>query len=187
MKITVIAATLLSLSSLAATPAGAQTVRPGLWEMQSSLGKGYGKSLAGVVANNKKMMADMPAEARKELEAIEAENAGQVRYTDDHVITKSCLTKEQAARVDRMWTGKGNNCKEQHSPLVGGVMKISFSCTNPASTGSGTLRFRGDTGFDMEMSATTTMKGQPFVTKATASGKWLGANCGKIAPDTDED
>jgi hypothetical protein len=186
MKTSLIAVPLLSMFAVAAAPASAQAIKPGLWEVKSSLGKGYGKSLAAVAANNKKMIAEMSPATRKEMEAIEAENADEVQYTDDHVITKSCITKEQASKLDKVW-GKQDNCNYQNSPLVGGVMKMTFSCTDSKSTGTGTLRLRGDTGFDMEMTSSGSVQGKRFDMKATASGKWLGANCGKIEPDTDEE
>ena len=187
MKNTLVAFTLLSLSTIAAIPACAQTVKPGLWEIQNSMGKGWGKAMAGIEANNKKMMAAMSAEARKEMAAVEAENAGRTRYTDDHIIVKACITKEQVANISKMLPPPQGNCTEQRSPMIAGVMKIDHKCTNPASTGSTTLRLRGDTGFDMEGTSSMTVQGQRHTTNGTTSGKWLGANCGKIEPDTDED
>jgi hypothetical protein len=182
MKTLIVAVTLLSLSTIAATSASAQTVKPGLWEVKTSLGKGFGKGMAAVAANNKKMMAGMSAEERKEMEALE----GPIRYTDDDVITKDCLTKEQATKIEKIWQHEGN-CKEQRSPLVGGVMTVNVSCTDPQSTGKGTIRFQGDTGFDMKMTSTTTVQGKSFDMKGTTSGKWLGADCGSIKPGTEED
>jgi transketolase len=182
MKKFFVAVTLLSMSTIAATTASAQSVKPGLWEVKSSMGKGFGKGMAAIAANNKKMMAGMSAETRKEMEALQP----PIRYTDDDVITKACLTKEQASKLDKMWPQKGN-CKEQRSPLVGGVMTVNVSCTDPQSTGKGTIRFQGDTGFDMNMTSTTTMQGKAYEMKGTTSGKWLGADCGTIEPSTGED
>lgn len=191
MKHTLVAVTLLSLSTIAAIPACAQTIKPGLWEMQSSLGKGWGKAMAGIQENNKKMMAGMSAESRKEMEAYEAEQKTHTRYTDDHVIMKMCVTKEQAAKFqmanlrDKM--KPDGKCTEKISPTVGGVTKFDHKCTNPASTGITTLRLRGDTGFDVEMTSTTSVQGERHTMNGTMNARWLGANCGNVEPDTDEE
>lgn len=186
MKHTFVAVTLLSLSALGAVPASAQTLKPGLWEMHTSLGKGFGKAFADLEANNKKMRAAMSAEARKEMEASEADRATHTRYTDDHIISKVCVTKAQVAQFRKKMSPEGN-CTEQASPMVAGVLKTNFKCTDPASTGSITLRLRGETGFDMETTSTMTVQGQRHTTNGTLSGKWLGANCGSIEPDTDDE
>lgn len=178
--------TLLSAAAMLALPAAAQTMRAGLWETHTSLGKGWGKALAGIEANNIKMAGEMSAEARKEMEESAAENAKHTRYTDDHVITKSCFTKEQVERISKKLM-PNDGCTEQRSPMMAGVIKSTYTCTNPPSVGSSTLRMRGDTGFEMEMTSTMTVNRERHTTTGTVSGKWLGAHCGQIKPDSDED
>jgi hypothetical protein len=52
---------------------------------------------------------------------------------------------------------------------------MSFACTNPASSGRGTLTYIGDTGFTMAMNVTTSARGAPEQVTLNSTGKWLGA------------
>lgn len=183
MKTRLIATTLMTFAAaLAAPSASAQSVRPGLWEIKTS-GQGGpgGKAMAAQMAQMKKDVAAMPAPQRKQMEAaMAAQDLHEVRYTDDGMIMKHCISREDAS-MDKLLV-KNGTCTTQRSPMIGGVVKMNSSCTTPPMTGNGSVRFHGDTGYTMEMTMTTKFMGQSHTSKVNTSGKWLSSNCGKIKP-----
>jgi hypothetical protein len=61
-------------------------------------------------------------------------------------------------------------------------MKISFTCTNPVSSGEGQITFAGPEAYTMKMAMNTVAQGKPEKYNMDASGKWLSADCGAIKP-----
>ena len=186
MKTKLIATTVLTLAgalaALSAGSASAQSVRPGLWEIRTSgPGGANGKAMAEHMARMKKEIAAMPAQQRKAVEAaMAAQDANDVRFTDDGMSMKHCMTREEAS-LDKLLVRQGS-CTTQRSPMIGGVVKMNTSCTTPPMTGNGMVRFQGDTGYSMEMTMTTRVQGQTHTSKVNSTGKWLGSDCGKIKP-----
>lgn len=185
MKSKSIATTLLPLATLAALPASAQSVKPGLWEIKSGAplnAAGQARVTPQQMALAKDLLAAMPAAQRQQMEAAMAQaGAGDVQLTDSGVTLKQCISKEQAADYSSLIIREGN-CTVQRTPAVAGVAKFTMSCTNPAANGSGTIRFQGDTSYALDMTMTTNINGQNMTNKMDATGKWLAADCGNIKP-----
>lgn len=185
MNIKPIAITVLTLATLAALPASAQSIKPGLWEVKSSApltADGKPRVTPEQMALAKDLLAAMPPAQRQQMEAAMAQaGAGDVQLTGDGMSLKQCITKEQAADYSSLIVREGN-CTVQRSPLVAGTAKFTMSCTNPAASGSGTVRFQGDTAYALDMTATTNVNGQNLTNRVAATGKWLGADCGAIKP-----
>lgn len=184
MKNKLIATTLLALAAAGVLPASAQSVKPGLWEVKMSGqgATGNNKAMAEQMARMKEQLAKMPAAQRQQMEAaLAAHSANDIRFTDDGIAMKHCLTKDQAADYSKLIMRQGD-CTFQRTPTVAGVSKFSMSCTTPPTTGSGTVRFQGDTAYTLDMTTTTTIEGQSHTSQVGSTGKWLGANCGSIKP-----
>jgi len=184
VKTKLIATTLLTLAAAVALPASAQALKPGLWEVKMS-GQGdtgNNKAMAEQMARMKEQLAKMPAAQRQQMEAaLAAHSANDIRFTDDGIAMKHCLTKDQAADYSKLIMRQGD-CTVQRTPTVAGVSKFSMTCTTPPTTGSGTVRFQGDTAYTLDMTTTMKIEGQGHTNQVASSGKWLGANCGNIKP-----
>lgn len=185
MKSKLITTTLLTLSALAALPASAQSIKPGLWQVTSTTptgNVGNTRITPEHMALAKDLLASMPAEQRKQMESAMANaGAGDMQLTDNGVTLKQCISKEQAADYSSLIIREGN-CTVQRTPAVAGVAKFDMRCTNPQATGNGTVRFQGDTGYALDMTTTANINGQSMTNKISATGKWLGADCGSIKP-----
>lgn len=185
MKNKPIATTLLSLAVLATVPAAAQSIKPGLWDINSSgpVGStGNARFTPQQIAIAKDLLAAMPDAQRQQMEAAMAQaGAGDVKLTDNGVSLKQCISKEQAADYSNLIIREGS-CTVQRTPVVAGVSNFTMSCTNPAASGSGSVRFQGDSAYTLDMTTTTNINGQALTNKLAATGKWLGADCGGIKP-----
>ncbi len=190
MNFRLTAATLLSLTAMAGLPASAQSLKPGLWEINNKLEGGNDPRVQqmrqmqkGNLEAMRGKMDSMTPEQRRKMEAMMAK-LGQVNQMseDGGMTIKVCVTPEMAAQnklIDHQRIG----CTNTRTPIVGGVMKVGFSCVNPKSSGEGTVTLSGDTAYTVDMKMSSTTRDGKIMTSAMASkGKWLGVSCGDVKP-----
>jgi hypothetical protein len=181
--------TLLSLSAVA-VPASSQVLRPGLWEVNNKMANSDDPRMQQMAAAQKHDMdamrdqlAKMPAEQRKAMEGMMAKLGNGSPLAKDGMTMKLCVTPEMAAN-NTLHEQVRDGCTNKRSPVIGGVMKISYVCAKPASTGEGTVTLSGDTGYTMDMTMHITEGGRNQTTSMSSRGKWLDANCGDVKPPT---
>jgi hypothetical protein len=188
MKCRPLAVTLLSLAAIASAPASAQTMRPGLWEVNNKMGnqsdprmQEMAKMQKQQMAEMRKQMAQMPPEQRKQMEDMMNKLTAGAQITENGGMTmKVCVTPEMASQ-NRMMEDKRGNCTNKRTPPIGGTMKVSYVCTKPASTGEGTVTF-SSTAYAMDMTMHITEGGKNMTTSMASTGKWLAASCGDVKP-----
>lgn len=182
MKLRLSATAILSLAAMAALPASAQNMKPGLWEVNNKMQSDNGQ-LAQQMEQMQKQLAAMPPAQRKQMEEMMTKHSGLAMPTmkDGAMVVKLCMTKEMVAQNHVPVQTQGN-CTNQRSPMMGNTMKMSFSCTKPDSSGEGTIQFMGDSAYKMNMKMSSAMSGKPETITMDASGKWLAADCGNIKP-----
>lgn len=167
---------LVAAIQLVAGSALAQTIRPGLWQIDSKITSANTET-DQAMAVLFRQMGNLPPDQRKMLEQLAAQQ-GMAMPTigaDGAIGTRSCITPEMAARK-LIPTGQQGTCTSNNVAVNGG-MKLSFSCTNPPSSGEGKLIFSGDTAFNMAVNVTTSARGAPEQMTVTSAGKWLSAAC----------
>jgi hypothetical protein len=171
----------LVLGSVFALPAHAQSIKPGLWEITNKVDSADGK-MQSAMAEMQKQLAGMDPEQRKMMEQMMARQGVQLSTSADGGLrTKMCMTREMAARNEVPVQQQGD-CTHKRAPGAGGTMKISFTCTNPRTSGEGEVSFQGDTGYRMKMKMVSEASGKPETLTMDAAAKWLGADCGNVKP-----
>lgn len=169
---------LASVTLLAASfGASAQTMKPGLWEMDNKM---QGGQMDQSTAQMQQQMAGMPPEQRKMMQDMMAKQGVSMGGAGGMSV-KVCMTKEMAERND-IPTQQSGDCKHVSSPRSGNTMKMSFTCTNPPSSGEGTVAFLSPEAFTMRMTVKTTVEGKAEKMNMDGAGKWLSADCGTIKP-----
>jgi len=158
-------------------PAGAQnTMKPGLWEINNKMS---GSGMDEAMAQMQKQMAQMPPEQRKQMEAMMAQRG--VRMTpgaNGGMSVQMCMTKEMVERNDVPQREGCTSTKQQRS---GNTIHVTFSCTNPPSSGEGDVTFTPES-YTSHMTVKTSARGKEETMVADATGKWLKADCGDIKP-----
>ena len=169
---------LIILAVLGTGCASAQNMKPGQWEMSNKVMSSNGQTNAAM-ANAMKQLANMPPEKRAQIEAMMAQHGASMPKVgaDGGMSIKACVTPEMAAKHE-VPTGQSGKCTHHNTPVAGGI-DVSFSCTEPPSSGKGQVRFNGDTGFTMNMDVTSSATGQPQQMHVETTGRWLGATCSK--------
>lgn len=164
------------LLALAAAQASAQSMKPGQWELSNKMSSSNGQTDQAMSAALKQL-ANLPPEQRAQIEAMMARNGATMAKVggDGSMSVSVCVTPEMAARRD-IPIGQQGNCTSNNQPVAGG-MNISFSCTNPASSGKGTVRFNGDSGFTSSMTINSSARGTPETMQVESTGRWVAATC----------
>lgn len=161
---------------LAAASASAQNLRPGLWEMNNQV-KGGSSQNSQLMAEAQKQMANMsPAQRKMVDEMMGRHGVGLNVGADGGLQVTYCMTKEMSERKE-LPTGQQGQCQTSSTPIAGG-MNVQFTCTQPASSGSGQVLIHSDTAYTMTMNVVTSATGKPESMAVQGSGRWVGADCG---------
>ena len=167
---------IFSLAVLAAAQAPAQTIKPGLWELHNKVKTGNPQA-DQAMSMALRQLANLPPEQRAQMEQMMKQNGVSMPKAGDDggMVLTACVTPEMAAKKELPMNQKGK-CSTKSEPVAGGL-NISFSCTDPASSGQGLLRFTGDNGYVMNMDITSEAGGAPQHVQVESTGRWLGASC----------
>jgi hypothetical protein len=165
---------------LAALPAMAQTLKPGLWELSNRVASASPETMA-VMSAAQQQMASMPPEQRKAMEQMMASHGVNMNLGDAGGVKLTyCLTKDMADKHD-LPAGQPGQCTTTRTPVPGGL-NVSFNCARPPSSGNGQVIFNGNTAYSMRMNVNSTMQGKPQNMVVEGSGRWLSADCGSVKP-----
>jgi hypothetical protein len=154
---------------LAASAAGHR--KPGLWEITTTMKytKGGPQIPPEQLAKMQQLGIKMPSMGSGEPQVIQ-----------------QCLTAEQAAKEDHPQTQAARECEMQNPSWSGNTFTGDMVCHSHGGEMHGhiTSTYSGDSSF----SGSSTLEGKSpamggdFVMEQTSSGKWLGADCGNVAP-----
>jgi hypothetical protein len=171
----------LALLAFAAQPVMAQTLKPGLWEINNKMQSGSGQ-VEKAMADMQKQMAGMPPEQRKMMQDMMAKQGMSMSPAagGGGMTVKVCMTKENIER-NELGSQQGD-CKTTTSPRMGNSMKMSFVCTQPPSSGEGQVTFISPEAYTTKMAMKTSVQGKPETMTMDGGGKWLSADCGNIKP-----
>ncbi|WP_229256630.1 DUF3617 domain-containing protein [Duganella lactea] len=166
----------ISLTMLAAAHASAQTVKPGLWELTNKIKTGDSQTdqaLSAALAQ----LAVLPPDQRAKVAGMMAQNGVSMPQAgaDGSLKVTACVTPEMAARKELPLNQQGQ-CTSRQDPVAGGL-NVSFTCTNPASSGNGQIRFQGDNAYTATMNVTNNSGTGPRNATVESNGRWLGATC----------
>ena len=161
--------------------ASAQSLKPGLWESTHKTQFSGDSQMAQQMAEAQRQMANMPPEQRKMMEdMMKSRGVSMSPAAGGGMTVKYCLTKEQAERKEI--PAQRGDCKSTQQPTGPGKMKMTFTCTNPPSSGEGEVTFASSDAYSMKMLVNTTIQGKPERINMEGSGRWLGNDCGDIKP-----
>jgi uncharacterized protein YneF (UPF0154 family) len=172
----VLAAAVLAASA----SAGAQGLKPGLWEVTQKIQTQSGET-ERAMADMQKQMAAMPPEQRKQIEEMMARQGVKPGGGGDMSV-KVCMTKEMIERNDMPMQQQRGDCKTTQQSRSGNTMKMAYTCATPPSSGEGEITYIGSEGYSMKMDVTTEVRGKPEKMNMQGSGKWMGADCGTVKP-----
>ena len=175
--------TLLVMFALAAGPALAQKMTPGLWEYQMTMKPGGNANMDVAMAQMQQEMARMSPEQRQQMEQMMQSRGIKMgaSSTGLGVSAKTCITAEQAARDDLPQAD--GNCKTTEQQRSGNKLRFKVVCTGEhAGTGQGEATLVSPTQNSGHLTIDTQVNGAPQRMEMDHTGRWLGADCGDVKP-----
>ena len=167
------------------TPAAAQTMKPGLWEITNKMGGSgdTGAKMAAAQAQMQKQMASMSPAQRKQMEDMMARQGVNMSpgAPGGGMATRICVTKEMAARNEAPAQSQGD-CKREQLQKSGNTTKFKFTCAKPPSSGEGEVTVHNAESYTMKMKMSRDVKGKSEQMTMDAQGKFLGNDCGSVKP-----
>jgi Protein of unknown function (DUF3617) len=173
MKVSRVA--LLLVLSCPAFAASAQTLKPGLWEVQHKV-QGN-PELERQIEEARKQLAAMHPEQRKQVEAMMGSRGVHMA---GHGRVRMCLTREMVER-NEIPAAQGD-CRITQQQRTGKTLKAAFTCINPPSSGESEITFNSPEAYSMKTTATSTVSGKPETMTVAGDGKWVAADCGSVKP-----
>ncbi|MDB5946751.1 MAG: hypothetical protein JWQ33_1777 [Ramlibacter sp.] len=168
---------------LAATvlPAGAQSLKPGLWEITNRMQSGSGQ-METAMSQMQKQMASMPPDQRRMIEEQMAKSGVRMGAAGPAggMSVKVCMTKEMTEKNEV--PAQQGDCKTTSQGRTGNSMKMAFACTSPPSSGEGQVTFSSPESYTTKMAINTQVDGKSEKVNMESSGKWLSADCGNVKP-----
>lgn len=162
-----------------ALPVAAQGLKPGLWEIRSKVGGNAQMDQA--MADMQKELASMPPEQRRQMEAMLRQPGMQMpgAAPGGGTAVKMCMTKQMAERSE---VPMEPGCTITRNQRSGNTTNIAFTCSNPPASGEGQVTAGGPEAYRTRMTVRTTVQGKAETMTMEGSGRWLGADCGSVAP-----
>ena len=171
-----VAAAVLAAACL---PASAQSMKPGLWEIHNKMGGNA--EMDEAMAEMHKQLASMSPAERKQMEAVMGQQGVKLASPSagGGFAAQVCMTREMVERNDMPVQ---DGCRTTLNQRSGNTVKHAFTCTNPPSSGEGTVTFSGPEAYTSKMTLKTVSGGKTETTTMNTSGKWLKADCGNVKP-----
>jgi len=159
-----------------AVPAGAQTMKPGLWEIHN---KTSGGQMDQAMAEMQKQLAQMPPEQRKQMEAAMAQQGVKlVPGTGGGMTVQMCMTREMVERND---VPMEKGCTSTQQKKSANRIQYTFTCANPPSSGEGEVSFTPES-YTSRSTIKAVVDGKSETMTMEGTGRWLKADCGEVKP-----
>jgi len=175
-----IASVLVLACACAALPAGAQTLKPGLWSLSNTM-TSSDPQISQAMSAMQQHMANMSPEQRQQMQKMMQQNGVQLDVgANGSLQTKLCMTREMAERKE--FPVQQGDCKQtftQQSPTRG---HVAFTCTKPPVSGDGEFTADNDKSYRARLKIKSEEEGRNQVVDMDVTGNWLSADCGNIRP-----
>lgn len=162
-------------------------------EMMAKMTPEQRQQMADMPKMMQKMMEGMSPAQKEKMKAAMGKQAGamdamqsmQMTHNADGTTSmKMCLTKEliDQQKQSGNFSLQQGACTHTNGKMIGGVMKVSYTCTQPPSKGEGELRMTGPNSYTTKMKMVSTDPANKQTMEVEANSVWLGANCGSVKP-----
>jgi hypothetical protein len=168
--------------AFAALPAGAQSMKPGLWSLSNTM-TSSDPQMAQAMSAVQQHMASMSPEQRQQMQNMMQQHGVQLDVGAGGALqTKLCMTREMAERKE--FPVQQGDCKQSYTQQSATRGHVAFTCTTPKVSGEGDVIADSDTSYRARMKIRSEEQGRNQNVDMDVTGKWLSADCGNIRPMT---
>jgi hypothetical protein len=165
-----------------ALPAGAQTLKPGLWSLSNTM-TSNDPQIAQAMSALQQHLANMPPEQRQQMQQMMQQHGVQVDVGAGGALqTKLCMTREMAERKE--FPVQQGDCRQTYTQQSATRGHVAFTCTKPKVSGEGDVIADSDTSYRAHVKIRSDEQGRNQTVDMDVTGKWLSADCGTVRPMT---
>jgi hypothetical protein len=169
-------ALLLDSASALANP----SIAPGLWEHRMTM-KSSDARIEKQMAEAQRAMATMPAEQRKMMEQMMAQQGISMPGAGGGGMSmKICITPEQASKQEL--PAPGERCTHRITGRTANALKFAVECPAEQARGEGETVFSGNKAYEGHFRMQRAKGGAIETMETQISARWIGATCGAIKP-----
>ncbi len=149
-------------------------IKPGLWEIKTE------REIDGRrTPDLSDRLKNLSPEARERMKATMKDRGVDLdEHAPDHM--RLCLTRESLE--SGRWKDTPGRCETEFTQRSSAHWKWRAVCSQPASTILGEAVFTSPEIYIVQSQTTTQRQGQDSVMTMKMDGKWLGPDCGDLAP-----
>lgn len=173
VKHKILLAMLLSGFTVCTLADGMKDIKPGLWEIQNKTAVD-GQELPDM----SKMLEQVPAEMRGQVEAMLAKNGAGM--TDNGITV--CITPEQIAKQE-YGTDPKSQCKVTDIKNEDDTTHMKMQCSKPKGEGETTITRQSSEAWTSITRMTMDEKGSDHTMNTESAAKWIGSSCGVVKPE----
>lgn len=152
---------------------------PGLWEIRMN----QGSPMAAMMQSMQDMLGAIPAEQRKQMEAMMGKSGISVSQPD---VIKQCLTPEMAARELEPYINDDpdTDCTTTNKKHTKNTAEFTYTCSTPEGklNGKGRIWDATSKGYKSEMLMEGKVNGQPVKMDMGHEARWVSADCQGVKP-----
>lgn len=169
---------LAHLCVLLAGTAQAQSLQPGLWEMNTRAAQGDA-GMGQALAQMQQQMAQMPPEQRKQMQAMLAQQGMAVDVGSGGIRSKICITPEMA-RDDHVVPPQQGDCKTSTPQRSGNTITVRYECRQPVMKGQSTITLSSSKAYSVHSENVVQQDGKRTTTAMDVDARWLSSDCGGL-------
>lgn len=170
---------MLACGGAATLPALAQDLKPGLWEMSSTISSAD-PQVQSALAAVQQHLANMSPEQRGGLERMMRQNGVQADLGQNgNLRTRVCMTREMIERKE--FPVQQGDCRQTYTRLAADKGRIAFTCSKPRISGAGEITMASDTSYQAHVHVDSQESGKQSL-DTDVNGRWLAADCGTLRP-----
>jgi hypothetical protein len=173
LRVALFGALMLAAADASASVAQSLAVKPGLWEVTTKI------DTSGAPGIPPEVYDQLPPAQRAQWEARMAQSRRpQTKRT--------CITQAEIDKGLQLADESRGRCTTTVVSSSRAAMVVNLRCRSNQSTSTGVMRFATTDGKTMtyrfDMTATSSRNNTTMSIKGSASGRWLGADCGNVKP-----
>lgn len=153
--------------------AGAQTLKAGQWDIQSTPSARSGLA-ANLLSQSQTLLAALPADKRQKLEALMA-SKGVALGAGGAITARVCLTETMVKQ--NQLPAMAGKCQHSSSPRSGNTVDFSFQCSQPPAMGQGRITIQSAEAYTFSSTINSTATGQLETVDMTGSGHFVAPGC----------
>ena len=156
------------------------SIDPGLWQMTMQIKSGS-EEMEQTMKRMQEQINSIPPSSANPIEKRLTAQSSDAPEEDSDQVFHMCVSPEMATQFEMPMQQTGN-CKSEFKQDSEDIIRVSYTCDDPPSTGEGTIVLEGKRFYSAQMTISTQQEQRSEEIVISYQGKWIAQECGNIKP-----